>query len=85
MLKALRSPKQKLVAFESYFSNLSTAEREQWDYRALLDTQYNSLGKSLAYKERYMQMLIDTIAKNPDFGPWMAWVVVTAHKESKNT
>lgn len=31
-----------------------------------------------------MQMLIDTIAKNPDFGPWMAWVVVTAHKESKS-
>lgn len=84
MLKALRSPKQKLVAFESYFSNLSTAEKEQWEYRTLLDTQYNSMGKSLAYKERYMQMLIDTIAKNPDFGPWMAWVVVTAHKESKS-
>ena len=84
MLKALRSPKQKLAAFESYFNNLSTAEKEQWNYRALLSMQYDSLGKALAHKERYMQMLVDTVAKNPDFGPWMAWAVIAAHAENKS-
>ena len=84
MLKALRSPKQKLAAFESYFNNLCTAEREQWDYRALLSMQYNSLGKALAHKENYMQMLVNAIAKNPDFGHWMAWAIITAHGENKS-
>lgn len=83
MLKALRSPKQKLAAYEQYFTNLSVAEKEQWDYRPLLNTQYNALGKALIYKENYMQMVIDAIADNPDFGPWMAWVIIAAHQENK--
>ncbi|MBR1996915.1 MAG: hypothetical protein IJ993_00730 [Akkermansia sp.] len=84
MLTALRSPKQKLAAYEAYLTNLTTNEKEQWDYRALLTAQYNSLGKALSHKEHYMQMLIDNVAKSAEFGHWVAWAVITAHQENKS-
>lgn len=83
MLKALRSPKQKLEAFESYFRHLRSIDNAQWDVSALLSTQYQSLGKATIYKKRYLQMLADNVARVPEFGSMITWAVKNATHESK--
>lgn len=84
MLKVLRSPKQKLAAYRAYFERLEHNENEQWDYNALLNTQYQSLGKALSHKEQYMQMLVDSVGEHPEFAPMLTWVIRTAYTETKS-
>ena len=83
MLKAMRSPKQKLAAFESYFKSLNINEKAQWDFHLLLDMQYQSLGKARTYKKKFMQTLVDNVALHPEFCQMIAWAIKTAHGEGK--
>ncbi len=83
MLKTLRSPKQKLAAFEAYFKNININEKAQWEFHLLLDMQYQSLGKARIHKERFMQILVDNVALHPEFCQMIAWAVKTAHGEGK--
>lgn len=83
MLKALRSPKQKLAAYEMYFKQLNANEKGQWAFNRLLDMQYQSLGKALAYKEDYMQILVNCVAEKPEFCQMLAWAIKTAAQENK--
>lgn len=83
MLKTLRSPKQKLAAFEAYFKNINVNEKAQWDFQTMFDLQYSSLGKARTYKEQFMQILVDNVALHPEFCQMIAWAVKTAHAEGK--
>lgn len=83
MLKTLRSPKQKLAAFEAYFKNLNINEKAQWDFHLLLDMQYDSLGTSRIHKEKFMDILVDNVAKHPEFCQMIAWAIKKAHAEGK--
>lgn len=83
MLKAMRSPKQKLAAFEAYFKNLNINEKAQWDFHLLLDMQYQSLGNARTHKEAFMKILVENVAKHPEFCQMIAWAVKTAHAEGK--
>lgn len=83
MLKAMRSPKQKLAAFESYFKSLNINEKAQWDFHLLLDMQYQSLGKARTHKKKFMQTLVDNVALHPEFCQMIAWAIKTAHGEGK--
>ncbi len=83
MLSAMRSPKQKLAAFEAYFKNLNINEKAQWDFHLLLDMQYASLGKARAHKEKFMRSLVDNVAQHPEFCQMIAWAIKTAHGEGK--
>lgn len=83
MLKTLRSPKQKLAAFEAYFKHLNINEKAQWEFHLLLDMQYQSLGKARTHKEKFMQILVDNVALHPEFCQMIAWAVKTAHGEGK--
>ena len=84
MLKALRSPKQKLEAFEGYFRHLRTNDNPQWDVSSFLNTQYQALGKATIYKKRYLQILVDNVAREPKFGSMITWAVKNAAQESKS-
>lgn len=83
MLKAMRSPKQKLAAFEAYFKNLKINEKAQWDFHLLLDMQYQALGNARTHKEAFMRILVDNVAKHPEFCQMIAWAIKTAHAEGK--
>ena len=83
MLKTLRSPKQKLEAFESFFRNLKTNSKDKWDTDELLNTQYQALGKAAIYKKHYMQMLVEHVAKAPEFNIMFVWAMKTAIHEGK--
>lgn len=83
MLATLRSPKQKLAAFEAFFKNLNINEKAQWDFHLLLDMQYESLGRSRVHKERYMRILVENVVLHPQFCQMIAWAVRKAHGEGK--
>lgn len=83
MLAAMRSPKQKLAAFDAYFKNLNVNEKAQWDFHLLLDMQYAALGKSRTHKEKFMKSLVDNVALHPEFCQMIAWAIKTAHGEGK--
>ena len=84
MLKALRTPKQKLIAFGSYFSHLDQNEKAEWDIEGMLDAQYESLGKANTFRESYFKMIAESVHKHPDFGVALSWALRRAYAESKN-
>lgn len=83
MLKSMRSPKQKLAAFESYFKNINHNEEAQWDMDKMLDMQYESLGKSRPLKMAFITSIVDNVSMHPSFGVAVTWAVRSAFKESK--
>lgn len=83
MLKVLRSPKQKLAAYEHYFRNVYEGEDNEITYQGLLDYQYRELGKANAIKMQYMQMVVDTFAQKSGLASWVSWAVTTSHRENK--
>ncbi len=83
MLKTLRTPKQKLTAFEAYFKNINVNEEAQWDIDKMLDMQYASLGKSRVVKMDFFKIIIDNVAAHPTFGLAVTWAIRTAFGESK--
>lgn len=84
MLKTLRNPRQKLVAFGSYFSSLNENEKAEWNMETLLNQQYESLGKSNSAKENYFRMIAEAVQKHPDFGIALSWAVRKAFLENKH-
>lgn len=84
MLETLRSPKQKIAAFEALFNNFNINEKAEWDIEALLDMQYASLGRSRAQKKEFFQKLMDSISLHPSFSLAVAWAVRTAYTENKS-
>ena len=83
LLKALRTSKQKMIAFKSFFDNLDVNEKAEWDLQKLLNLQYDSIGKSFANKERYLRMVADTVNRRPKFGPALSWAMTRAYGESR--
>lgn len=85
LLQTLRTPKQKLVAFKSFFDNLEKNEEAEWPLDELLETQYNSMGKALTYRENYLRLLAETIQNKPAFGVALSWAVRKAYSEGRST
>lgn len=83
MLATLRSPKQKIVAFETLFNNFNVNEKAEWDIDKLLDMQYASLGKSRSLKKEFFSKLFDSVSKHPSFSLAIAWAIRTAYAEHK--
>ena len=83
LFKALRTPKQKMVAFKSFFDNLDVNEKAEWDIQKLLNLQYESLGKSFSNKEGYLRMVADAVNRRPKFGAALSWAVSKAYNESR--
>lgn len=84
MLKVLRTPQQKLVAYTDFFTNLNKDEVGKWDITKLMDVQNDALGKNTPNKKKFYQMVIDNISKHPEFGTAVTWVVKAAYAESKS-
>ena len=82
LLKTLRTPKQKLVAFDSYFNHLKTNEEAEWDMEKMLDQQYESLGKLPSVKEHYFQTIVESVQKHPDFGQAASWALCKAFMDN---
>lgn len=85
LLQTLRTPPQKLVAFKSFFDNLEKNEEAEWPLDELLETQYNSMGKALPYKEKYLRLLAETMQHKPAFGFALSWAVRKAYSEGRTT
>lgn len=83
MLKCLRTTKQKMVAFSSYFDSLKENEKAEWDMETLLNMQFDSLGKGNPPKETYFKMLAESVSKKPEFGVALSWAVRKAYAENK--
>ncbi len=83
LLKTLRTPKQKMIAFKSFFDNLDVNEKAEWDIQKLLDLQYESLGKAFSNKEQYLRMVADAVNRRPKFGPALSWAMIKAYNENK--
>lgn len=75
LLKTLRTPKQKLIAFDSFFGHLDKNEEGEWDMEKILNQQFDALGKLPSVKEHYFQSLVDSVHKHPDFGVAVSWGV----------
>lgn len=84
MLEVLRSPKQKIEAFDALFSNFNVNEKGKWEIERLLDTQYVTLGKSRSIKKEYFEKLLNSASLHPTFSLAVAWAVKTAYAENKN-
>ena len=82
MLKTLRNPKQKLVAFDSFFKHLDKNEEAEWDIEKMLDQQFESINKVPSIKEHYFQTLVEAVQQHPDFGPAVSWAVRKAFTDS---
>ena len=83
LLKSLRTPKQKMVAFSSYFDNLHENEKAEWDMETLLNMQYESLPKGNPAKETYFKMLSEKVSRKPEFGVALSWAVRKAYADNK--
>lgn len=83
MLGSLRSPKQKMAAFEAYYKNLNINEKSEWDMEALLNLQYESLGKSRVHKLEFIKLVVGSVAEHPTFGIGLTWAVKAAYAETK--
>lgn len=84
LLRALRTPKQKMTAFSSYFDNLHENEKAEWDMEKMLDMQYESLGKTgLPSKEAYFKMIAKSVSEHPEFGVALSWGVRKAYSDNK--
>lgn len=84
MLKALRSPKQKMAAYECFFRHIDINEKGQWDIDSLLNMQYDALGKALSQKKEYLQMLVKAVAEHPEFCTMLSWAIRKAAAENKS-
>lgn len=84
MLATLRSPKQKIAAFEALFNNFNINEKAEWDIEKLLDMQFASLGRSRTLKKEFFEKLFDSVSKHPSFSLAVAWAIRTAYTENKN-
>ncbi len=84
MLQTLRSPKQKIAAFEALFQNFNINEKAEWEIEKLLDMQYASLGRSRSLKKEYFEKLFESVSLHPSFSLAIAWAVRTAYTENKN-
>lgn len=84
MLKALRTPQQKIVAYTDFFSNLNKDEVGKWDITKLMDVQNEALGKNTPNKKKFYQMVIENVSKHPEFGSAVTWVVKASYAESKS-
>ena len=82
MLKALRTPKQKLIAFSSYFGHLEQNEKSEWDIESMLEQQYESLGKFNTYREAYFKMIAESVQKHPEFGVALSWALRRAYRRT---
>lgn len=85
LLKTLRTPRQKLIAFASYFDHLDQNEKAEWDMEKMLNMQYDSLGKShAASKENYFKLIAASVRKHPDFGMALSWALRRAYADNKH-
>ena len=85
LLHALRTPKQKMTAFGSYFENLRENEKAEWDMEKMLDMQYESLSKNgTPAKEAYFKLIAKSVSEHPEFGVALSWGVRKAYQDNKN-
>ncbi len=85
MLPIMRSDKQKLEAFSYFFRNLRQNEDCEWDLPGLLDQQIGAFQRSRPRRMELMEMVVESIGKQPDFGIAITWAVKHAFAENKNS
>ncbi len=85
LLTTLKTGKQKMVAFKSYFGNLNENEKAEWDMEKMLSMQFDSLGKAVPVKLDYFRMIADSVRRRPAFGPALSWAVRRAYQDNRST
>lgn len=83
LLNVLKTTKQKMVAFKSYYENLNENEKAEWDMEKMLNMQYDSLGKARPPKMEFFQLISDSVRRRPTFGAALSWAVRRAYVEDK--
>ncbi len=83
LLKTLKTSRQKMVAFKSYFENLNENEKAEWDMETMLNMQYDSLGDGRPAKLEFFQLISDSIRRRPSFGAALSWAVRRGYMEQK--
>ena len=84
LLNTLKTSKQKMVAFKSYYGNLNENEKAEWDMEKMLNMQFDSLGKGMPAKLNFFQLIADSVRRRPSFGPALSWAVRRAYMEQRN-
>ncbi len=79
LLTTLKTDKQKMVAFKSYFGNLNENEKAEWDMEKMLDMQYDSLSQAIPKKLDFFRLIADSVRRRPAFGPALSWAVRRAY------
>ncbi len=84
LLTTLKTGKQKMVAFKSYFENLNENEKAEWDMEKMLNMQFDSLGKALPIKLNFFKLVADSVRRRPAFGAALSWAVRRAYVEKRS-
>lgn len=83
LLTTLKTGKQKMVAFKSYFGNLNENEKAEWDMEKMLNMQFDSLGKGVPVKLDFFRLIADSVRRRPAFGAALSWAVRRAYREQR--
>lgn len=83
MLPLFRAPAKKLETYEEFFANLDEIDDKGWKYERVLDTQFKALDKSTVHKQKYLDMVRETMMKKPHFHQMLVWAVNNVMTENK--
>lgn len=83
MVPLLRVPAKKLEAFADFFANLDELDDKAWKYENVLEYQFKALDKSTVHKQKYLDMVRETVMKKPVFHQMLVWAVNKVMTENK--
>lgn len=83
MVPLLRVPAKKLEAYAEFFAHLDELDDKAWKYEEILESQFKSLDRSNVHKQKYLDMVRETVMKKPAFHQMLVWAAITVMRDHK--